>query len=420
MNNINNTHRSAQTDRTTRTPAQRTSSGRNASCSRIGHSSEGNTYGGGAYADDTYVRRPSGSRSAAHDQARRSRSGGRRYPTSGGGATAHRNPLSPPVPQLIAALLCALLAFSIVFVLNQKPELIGKELGSDITELVNPALGEYFEGKAIKTGKIKEITENISSRNALLIDLHTGRAICEKNSDTITYPASLTKIMSAIVAIENIPDPNTTMLTVPQELVDQLVRENSSMAGFSAGETVSATDLLYGCLLSSGGEATGTLALYVGGGEESEFVAMMNKKAEELGCASTHFANPTGLHSISHTSTAIDMAKIFRYALQNETFRTIVTSSSYYTSHTEQHPNGITLTSTVYKAFSQAGLEMGSIRGGKTGFTLEARQCLATYYSGENGDYILITMGAGDGTNTTYDNARDASIIYRAYVDKKQ
>ncbi len=131
----------------------------------------------------------------------------------------------------------------------------------------------------------------------------------KKNSDTITYPASLTKIMSAIVAIENIPDPNTTMLTVPQELVDQLVRENSSMAGFSAGETVSATDLLYGCLLSSGGEATGTLALYVGGGEESEFVAMMNKKAEELGCASTHFANPTGLHSISHTSTAIDMAK---------------------------------------------------------------------------------------------------------------
>ena len=226
--------------------------------------------------------------------------------------------------------------------------------------------------------------------------------------------------MSAIVAIENIPDPNTTMLTVPQELVDQLVRENSTMAGFSAGETVSATDLLYGCLLSSGGEATGTLALYVGGGEESEFVAMMNKKAEELGCASTHFANPTGLHSISHTSTAIDMAKIFRYALQNETFRTIVTSSSYYTSHTEQHPNGITLTSTVYKAFSQAGLEMGSIRGGKTGFTLEARQCLATYYSGENGDYILITMGAGDGTNTPYDNARDASIIYRAYVDKKQ
>ena len=315
MNNINNTRRSAQTDRTTRTPAQRTSSGRNASGSRIGHSSEGNTYGGGAYADDTYVRRPSGSRSAAHDQARRSRSGGRRYPTSGGGATAHRNPLSPPVPQLIAALLCALLAFSIVFVLNQKPELIGKELSSDITELVNPALGEYFEGKAIKTGKIKEITENISSRNALLIDLHTGRAICEKNSDTITYPASLTKIMSAIVAIENIPDPNTTMLTVPQELVDQLVRENSSMAGFSAGETVSATDLLYGCLLSSGGEATGTLALYVGGGEESEFVAMMNKKAEELGCASTHFANPTGLHSISHTSTAIDMAKIFRYAL---------------------------------------------------------------------------------------------------------
>ena len=108
MNNINNTRHSAQTDRTTRTPAQRTSSGRNASGSRIGHSSEGNTYGGGAYADDTYVRRPSGNRSAAHDQARRSRSGGRRYPTSGGGATAHRNPLSPLVPQLIAALLCAL------------------------------------------------------------------------------------------------------------------------------------------------------------------------------------------------------------------------------------------------------------------------------------------------------------------------
>lgn len=330
-------------------------------------------------------------------------------------AAAKRSPLAPPIPQLIAALLFALLALTIIFVLRQQPALIGKELTSDISELENPAIGEYFEGKAIKTGKIKEITENISSRNAVLIDLHTGRTVCEKNSETVTYPASLTKIMSAMIAIENIPSPETTMITVTQETVDQLVRENSSMAGFSAGETVSATDLLYGCLLASGGEATETLASYVGG-SESEFVAMMNKKAEELGCTSTHFANATGLHSISHVSTAVDMAKIFRYALENETFRNIITSPSYYTSHTEQHPNGLTLTSTVYKAFSQAGLEMGSVLGGKTGFTLEARQCLASYYSGDDGDYILITMGAGDGTNTTYDNARDASIIYRAYV----
>ena len=414
MNNENNTHRAAPSDTAPRA-AQRATDGYGRPISRAAGGTQ--------------------RRSAAYEKAAR-RSGQMRGGQAGSGQTVgrqagdrvntrsgaavRRNHLSPPVPQLIAALLCALLALTIVFVLNQQPELIGKEMTSELTELVNPALGDYFEGKAIKTGKIKEITENISSRNALLIDLHTGRAVCEKNSETVTYPASLTKIMSAMIAIENIPDPDSTMITVPEELVEQLVRENSSMAGFSAGETVSATDLLYGCLLSSGGEATGTLALYVGGGEESEFVAMMNRKAKELGCESTHFANPTGLHSVSHTSTAADMAKIFRYALQNETFRTIVTLPSHYTAPTEQHPNGLTLTSTVYKAFTQAGLEMGNVRGGKTGFTLEARQCLATYYSGDDGDYILITMGAGDGTNTTYDNARDASIIYRAYVQKKK
>lgn len=221
--------------------------------------------------------------------------------------------------------------------------------------------------------------------------------------------------MTAIVAIENMPDPDGTQITVSEATVQRMIRENASVAGFSAGETLTGTDMLYGCLLASGGDASLSLAEYISGSEEA-FVELMNKKAVQLGCRDTNFVNATGLHNLKHVTTASDMAKIFAYALGNSVFKNIITSSKYYSSPTEQHPYGITMTSTVFAAFSSAGADMDGVVGGKTGYTPEARQCLATYY--EKGDlrYVLVTFGAGDGTNKTYDNAKDAAKIYGSYV----
>ena len=323
--------------------------------------------------------------------------------------------LPSELPQIFTLMLFLTIAAASFAVLMDKPEFLLNDSTPSYSTFQNPS-SEIAEGNpVIRQGKITEITESISSTNAILMNLDTGRVICEKNSDTVSYPASLTKIMSAIIAIENIPDPDNTQITVSKEIVERLTAENSSMAGFSGGETVSATDLLYGCLLSSGGEATSALAEYVAGSEEA-FVTKMNTKAYELDCKDTNFTNVTGLHNLKHTSTAKDIATIFKYALENDTFRSIITSANYYTAPTDQHPFGITLTSTVYSAFSSAGIDMNNIKGGKTGYTPEARQCLATYYVSGSNRYILVTLGAGNGTNTTYDNVKDADIIYKNYI----
>ncbi len=323
--------------------------------------------------------------------------------------------LPSALPQIFTLLLFLTIAAASFAALRDKPEFLPEDNTPSYSSFQNPTIEISESNPVLRQGKITEITENISSSNAILINLKTGRVICEKNSDTVSYPASLTKIMSAIIAIENIPDPDNTRITVSKEIVERLTVENSSMAGFAGGETVSATDLLYGCLLSSGGEATSALAEYVAGSEEA-FVTKMNTKAYELDCKDTNFTNVTGLHNLKHTSTVKDIATIFKYALENETFRNIITSANYYTAPTDQHPFGITLTSTVYSAFSSAGIDMNNIKGGKTGYTPEARQCLATYYVSGTDSYILVTFGAGNGTNSTYDNAKDAATIYKSYI----
>ena len=330
--------------------------------------------------------------------------------------TAARRKMPSAAPQLLIFAVMLMLSVIILSVLISKPVFVNGDEENTSAMLENPAPGNASDFDiSMREGMIREITENISSSNAILIDLRTGRTVCEKKSTEVIYPASLTKIMTAIVAIENMPDPDGTQITVSEATVQRMIRENASVAGFSAGETLTGTDMLYGCLLASGGDASLSLAEYISGSEEA-FVELMNKKAVQLGCRDTNFVNATGLHNLKHVTTASDMAKIFAYALGNSVFKNIITSSKYYSSPTEQHPYGITMTSTVFAAFSSAGADMDGVVGGKTGYTPEARQCLATYY--EKGDlrYVLVTFGAGDGTNKTYDNAKDAAKIYGSYV----
>ena len=169
--------------------------------------------------------------------------------------------------------------------------------------------------------------DGLNSPHAILLRADSGEVLAEKDADSTIYPASMTKMMTALLAIEANPDLDTPV-TLPEEIFPALQAQNASLAGFQAGETATVRDLLYGAMLPSGAECCEALAREVSGSEEA-FAARMNQKAAELGMTSTHFCNPTGLHDPEHVSTVRDMARLTEAALQNETFRKLFTTERY-------------------------------------------------------------------------------------------
>ena len=258
-------------------------------------------------------------------------------------------------------------------------------------------------------------SDGLNSQHALLVRESDLAEMMNLGGDERIYPASMTKIMTALLTIENLPDLNET-ITVPEDIFEELTAQDASVAGFNPYEQPTVRDLLYGVLLPSGADACETLARAVGGSEEG-FVAMMNQKAEELGLTNTHFENCTGLHNDNHYSTCRDIAVLMSECLKSDTFREIVTREVYTTEATASHPEGITLYDTMLHRFTSyemsTTLENGAvIKGGKTGFTDEAGQCLVSFaeYGGE--EYILVTAEAMTDSGSAVDSIADASTVY--------
>ncbi|MDD1505111.1 serine hydrolase [Lysinibacillus sp. CNPSo 3705] len=245
---------------------------------------------------------------------------------------------------------------------------------------------------------------SLHSKNALLLN-EKGDVLFEKNADDIIYPASLTKIMTAIVAIEMTTDLQKQTIVKPQT-ISKFTAQNASMAGFKAGDFVTIEDLLYGTLLASGADATGTLADALAGSEEA-FVTLMNKKAQELGLNDTHFVNASGLHDPAHVSSVRDLSKLFRYAIKNPTFYQILTSKSYMT----HVPNELTITSSL---LARIPVGEGTILGGKTGYTPEAGLCLASIIEKDGKQYIFVTTNANGQAWTPPFHIEDVLTAYEA------
>ncbi|MFJ7735654.1 D-alanyl-D-alanine carboxypeptidase family protein [Lysinibacillus sp. NPDC097287] len=169
----------------------------------------------------------------------------------------------------------------------------------------------------------------------------------DKSSEEKIYPASLTKIMTVLVAIENIPDLKEK-ISLPKSIFTGLYGANASMAGFLPNEEIEAKDLLYGSMLPSGAEASIGLANFIAGSERG-FVKLMNEKAQQLGMEDTHFKNATGLHHPDHYTSVKDISILLQYALTNSTFRDVYTAERYSISPTNLHPAGITFTSLMFK-----------------------------------------------------------------------
>ena len=250
----------------------------------------------------------------------------------------------------------------------------------------------------------------INSRSGILIRLSDGQTVAEKDADAQIYPASMTKMMTAIVAIENISDLNEP-ITLSPELFAPLYEEGASMAGFAPGDQVSALDLLYGGLLPSGAECCIGLADQIAG-SESAFADMMNAKAQELGMTATHFVTCTGLHDPEHYTTVRDLTKLMIYALQNETFRTIFCTKQYTTSPVASAPDGLTFSSSMFDKMDSPAVNGGEIEGGKTGYTSDAGLCLASLAVVDGTEYICVTAGAEGNTWTEPYHVYDAQNIY--------
>ena len=259
--------------------------------------------------------------------------------------------------------------------------------------------------------------DGLNSPHAILLRADSGEVLAEKDADSTIYPASMTKMMTALLAIEANPDLDTPV-TLPEEIFPALQAQNASLAGFQAGETATVRDLLYGAMLPSGAECCEALARQVSGSEEA-FVALMNRKAGELGMKHTHFANCTGLTSPEHYSSAADLAVLLQAALNNETFRTVFTTGQYTSSITAQHPKGLYMTSTLLSRLDGGEVTGGQILGGMTGYTDAAGLCLASLAVVNGKEYILVTLGAPGNHATEQTNIMDAVQVYRRLEKKK-
>ncbi|MBQ5841055.1 MAG: D-alanyl-D-alanine carboxypeptidase [Clostridia bacterium] len=244
----------------------------------------------------------------------------------------------------------------------------------------------------------------VDAECAILWNVSNNHVVAVKGANTRVYPASVTKVMTLLVAVENITD-FTDTFTMTYEILYPLYRNDATIAGFLEGEKVVVEDLLYGTILPSGADASRGLAEYVSGTEEA-FVALMNKKAADLGLRDTHFVNTSGLHDKNHYTTAADMAMIMRAAMQDAHCRQVLSTYQYTTAATPEHPEGILLTSTMFSRMYGNEPDGAVIAAGKTGFTGQALHTLVTYAVAEDRkahEYVLVTMRNSDRWKAVYD-----------------
>ena len=250
-----------------------------------------------------------------------------------------------------------------------------------------------------------DLGKNLYSTNYIFLDADTGQVLSAKKQDEQISIASLTKMMTVLLAIENSSSLNQTV-TITDEMIDGLYEEQASVAGYVTGDTATVLDLCYAAAIPSAADAANALAIQIGGSFE-KFYQMMNDKAAQLGMDHTVFKSAHGLDREGQYSTVEDVSKLLRYALQNPTFKEIFSTKEHTTQATTYYPFGIPLASTIWAYADTYGYNLTNLSGGKTGYTLQAGRCIA-YWATVN-DMNIIAVTAGASTNVEqYSNLSDA------------
>ena len=230
----------------------------------------------------------------------------------------------------------------------------------------------------------------IYSSGSVLMDASTGKVLIQKDMNKQLYPASTTKILTAIIAIEKL-DLSSTLTTSRSAVMS--IPSGYSNAGIKVGESLNVNDLLEMFLIHSANEVGYIFAEEISGNIEN-FANLMNQKATELGCINTHFTNPSGIHDINHYSTAYDMAIIARYCMKNETFRNIVNKKSCKFSATDLYPEERYFKNTNSLLDPSNRYYYEYAIGIKTGFTTQAKNCLIAGAQKNGIELIAVMLGA--------------------------
>ena len=257
-------------------------------------------------------------------------------------------------------------------------------------------------------GKVNALNLDVSSKNAILYNMDSGEVIYEKNSDEKVSIASLTKIMTALITIENVENLDERVILIENDF-EGLIEANAVTAGFTKGEVVTYRDLLYGLLLPSGADAAKALARLVAGSEE-KFIQKMNDKVKKMNLKQTNFSTVIGLDDVNNYSTAKEVSLIFKEALKNKDFKTILTTKEYTTSDSK-----LKFKSTIQSNAKKYNIDIPYILGGKTGTTTDAGLCLATIAKANNVNYMLVTLGALYDKKAPH-NIEDAKVIYDYFI----
>lgn len=232
--------------------------------------------------------------------------------------------------------------------------------------------------------------KELNSAAVYVVDMNTNIPIVEKNINERRSPASLTKMMTFIIAHEMFGDLSQTKVKVRQEVLDKVDPESSGVR-LKDGEEISLDNLFKSMLICSSGHAAMVIADYCGGGDIPSFVEKMNEKAKSLGCTDTHFANPDGFYNEDQYSTALDIYKITRYAMNIPEFLNIVSKSECSIFGDSRDP--IITTNKMIDPKRGGEYYYPYVKGIKTGYLEEAGRCLASYAEKNNRSYISIVMG---------------------------
>lgn len=247
--------------------------------------------------------------------------------------------------------------------------------------------------------------EELPSKHAVVIDLQTGAILAEKDSDSVISPASMTKILTVLVAAEQVADRLDETYTMTMDISDYCYVNDCSVVGLEPGEVVTVREMFYGTILQSGADAAVCLANFVAGSHES-FVELMNQKIEELGLSETaHFTNCVGLYDPENVCTVKDMALILKAAMENELCQEVLNARTYQTLPTPQHPDGQVLSNLFLRRIEDHLPEGFAAIGAKTGFVNQSGSCAASCGRDNDGNrYICVTANAFSSWRAIYDH----------------
>ena len=275
------------------------------------------------------------------------------------------------------------------------------------TQTVNVHGMNIFSGYEIsKTDSTYYITsENMMSTYAILVDAADGHVVCQRDGFVRINPASMTKILTVLVAAEHLTEEDLDQkVTITVADTDYAFSKGLSAVNFNIGETVTVRDLFYGTILPSGADAAVALAGYVAGDEQT-FVAMMNERIKELGISdTTHFTNCVGMYDPDHYSTCADMAVILKAAIENDYVYEVMNAHTYTTSLTDEHPEGILISNWFLRRIEDKDTN-GEVLCAKTGFVNESGSCAASYeVTNSDHPYICVTADAHSSWRCIYDH----------------